>query len=96
MLSETPQMNAKCLRPMGEMRSRDLGDEVLFYDHEGDQLHVLNRPARAIFLLCDGTRTEDQVAEDFAEQYDVENEAAQNDAREVITQLLELGILANS
>ena len=88
--------SAKCLRPMEEVRYRDLGDEFLFYDHQGDQLHVLNGSARAIFLLCDGTRTEDQVAEDFANGYVHEHDVAENDAREVITQLLELGILAHS
>jgi PqqD family protein of HPr-rel-A system len=87
---------AKTLKPMEEVRHRDLGDECLFYDHTGDQLHVLNGSARAIFLLCDGTRTEDQVAREFADQYEIEHEAAVQDARDLIAQLLELGILARS
>ena len=87
-----PQTSA--LKPMDEVRYRDLGDECLFYDHAGDRLHVLNGSARAIFLLCDGTRTEDQVAADFANQYDIDHDAAENDAHELIAQLLELGILA--
>ena len=45
------------LEPTGSLNQRDLGDEFLFYDRDGDRVHVLNGVAREVFLLCDGNRT---------------------------------------
>ena len=81
------------LRPAAEVKFRDLGDEFLFYDSRGDRLHVLNTSARAIFLLCDGSRTVDEVVDAFASQYEVDDGTARADTQQVIEELLELGIL---
>ncbi len=84
--------NARCPRPVDNVKYRDLGDEFLFYDQSGDQLHVLNGSARTIYLLCDGTRTEEQVADEFAMQHEGAADA-RGDAQKVIAELLELGLL---
>ena len=75
-------------KPAGDCQGQDLGDEYLFYDRSGDQFHVLNGTAREIFLLCDGTRTEDEIAAAFAERYDVEHERAQSDLAAFAGQLI--------
>jgi len=80
-------------RPSAAYKGRDLGDEYLFYDQQGDKLHVLNGTARAIYLLCDGTRSEEQVSSAFAETYDVDQETALEDTRETVRQLIDLGLI---
>jgi len=87
--------NARCPRPVDNVKYRDLGDEFLFYDESGDRLHVLNGSARTIYLFCDGTRTEEQVADDFAMQNEGAADA-RGDAQKVIAELLELGLLSLS
>ena len=43
-------------------KSRDLEEEFLVYDPDGDQVHVLNGTAREIYLLCDGNRKPPEIA----------------------------------
>jgi hypothetical protein len=81
------------LRPSEAVKYRDLGDEFLFYDSRGDRLHVLNTSARAIFLLCDGTRTLEQVVDAFASQYEIDDGTARTDTQQIIDELMKLGIL---
>jgi PqqD family protein of HPr-rel-A system len=81
-------------RPIPGAQGTDLGDEYLFYDRERDRVHVLNATAREILLLCDGTRTEEQIARQFAERYDVDPATAATDAQRTLQQLYELGLLA--
>ena len=78
--------------PSNALKGRDLGDEYLFYDHAGDQVHVLNSSARELYLLCNGKRTRDQVIQAFADCYEQAREARQ-DAAEILTRLLDLGLL---
>jgi len=81
-------------RPTGTLKGQDLGDEYLFYDRQGDQVHVLNSTARELYLLCDGTRTTDDLARTLVERYGIEEQTAQRDVDEVLAQLVELGLLA--
>jgi PqqD family protein of HPr-rel-A system len=80
-------------RPAATLPSTDLGDEFLFYDREQDRVHVLNGTAREIFLLCDGNRSEEEIARAIAERYQVDVEVALRDARDTIERLVELGLL---
>ena len=79
--------------PTGSLQGRDLEREYIFYDGQGDQVRVLNRTARSIYLLCDGTRTIVQIAEVIAEEFDVDRETALRDAQGLIDELIELGLL---
>ena len=74
---------------------RDLGDEYLFYDRNGDQVHVLNGTARQIFLLCDGARTTAEVAEVFSKKIP-QRESARRDAERIIGELADLGLISLS
>ena len=80
-------------RPVAKAEGRDLGDEYLFYDREGDRVHVLNETAREVFLLCDGSRTEDEVASAFAEKHQTDQATARNDAAALLRDLSELGLI---
>ena len=73
---------------------RDLGDEYLFYDRNGDQVHVLNGTARQIFLLCDGARTIAEVADAFSKK--IQRESARRDAERIIGELADLGLISLS
>ena len=84
------------LTPSGTIQGRDLGDEYLFYDRKGDQVHILNGTARTIYLLCDGTRSVEQVARAIAEQYGIDLEQARRDTSEAVDQLIRLGLLRRS
>ena len=71
------------------------GDEYLFYDRGNDQVNVLNSTAREIFLLCDGQRTEDEIAESLAEAYDLDPATAGKDTRQTLKRLYDLGVLGS-
>jgi pyrroloquinoline quinone biosynthesis protein D len=88
-----PDTNARP-RQTGAVINRDLGDEHLFYDGEGDRLHVLNGTARDIYRMCDGSRTLEEIARALTDKYEVDVESALADVRATVGQLVELGILA--
>ena len=73
--------------------SRDLEEEFLFYDSSGDQVHVLNGTAREIFLLFDGKRSPEEIAESMVKQFEVEPEQALTDVNEILDRLIELGLV---
>jgi pyrroloquinoline quinone biosynthesis protein D len=80
-------------RPSDALPCTDLGDEYLFYDREQDRVHVLNGTAREIFLLCDGSRSEEEIGREMADRYRLDVETALRDARDTIGRLVELGLL---
>ena len=80
-------------RPTPGVWGRDLGDEYVFYERDGDRVHVLNGTAREIFLLCDGSRNEDQIAAALQERYGIDGETARRDTAQTLQRLVELGLL---
>jgi len=80
-------------RPSNRFAGRDLGDEYLFYDAGGEQVHVLNGTAREIYLLCDGERTVATLAARYAERYGLDEVAARRDVDEVLKRLAELDLV---
>jgi len=86
---------AQTPKPTGTFDGTDLGDEYLFYDRENDKVHVLNSTAREIFLLCDGERSEDDIADALAETYDLDKATAGKDTQETLNRLYDLGVLGS-
>jgi PqqD family protein of HPr-rel-A system len=84
---------ASAARPVEGRHGQDLGDEYLLYDRQSDQVHVLNGTARVVFLLCDGTRSDAEVAGELATRYDVDPETATADAVRTVEELIRLGFL---
>jgi hypothetical protein len=74
-------------------KSRDLDEEFLFYDSNGDQVHILNGTAREIFLLCDGKHHPVDIAQAMVERYEVEQEQALADVNETLDRLIAIGLL---
>jgi hypothetical protein len=81
-------------RPAPGAYGRDAGDECLFRDADGMRVHVLNRTAREIYLLCDGSRSADDVAGELARRYTVDAQTARADVDGLLALLVELGILS--
>ena len=76
-----------------EVRGKDLGDEYLIFDRDGDRLHVLNRTAREIFLLCDGSRNAEQLAAQLATKFDVDDTTALADTQRTLDELRRLDLI---
>jgi hypothetical protein len=72
---------------------RDVGDELMFYEREGDRVHILNGTARKIFRLCDGKRSLEEIAAELVDCFEVEPDTARRDVEETVERLCELGIL---
>ena len=81
-------------RPVPGWTGRDSGDECLFRDSDGERIHVLNATAREIYLLCDGSRSTDEVALEMANRYTVDQSTARTNVDEIVEALVGLGILA--
>ena len=81
-------------RPARGAHGRDAGDECLFRDPDGLRIHVLNRTAREIYLLCDGSRTPAEVAGELADRYLVDPGTARADVDVLVELLVGLGILS--
>lgn len=81
-------------RPAQGAYGRDAGDECLFRDADGMRIHVLNRTAREIYLLCDGSRSPAEVAGELAERYLVDPGTARADVEDLVELLVRLRILS--
>jgi len=79
-----------------ELVAKDLRNEYLLYDHKGDRMHVLNATARAIYLLCDGTRRMEDLVREFGDLYSLDDSTARDDADRAVEDLIELGLVSLS
>jgi hypothetical protein len=78
-----------------ELMEQEVGDELMLYDALGRQVHVLNLPARYIWIRCDGGHTAEEIAEEIAGEFGVERDAALADVRECLADFSRLGVLAD-
>ena len=79
--------------PRPGVRDFPLGDNVLLYDSTGETAHALNVPARAVWELCDGTRTISDISHELAELVDVSLETVQPDVMAAVGQFVHLGLI---
>jgi hypothetical protein len=80
-------------RPSRRYVEKDLGEEYLFYDRDGDQVHVLNGSAREIYLACDGSRSVEGITVLLRERFAVDEGTARRDVEETLAKLSEAGLL---
>ena len=76
------------------VEEKDLGDEYMFYDAQGEKVHVLNGIAREIYLLCDGEHSVADLVKDIVDRYEVDEETASKDVDALLQQLTELELLS--
>ena len=83
-------------RPLDTLEGKDLVDEYMFYDANGEQVHVLNGIAREIYLLCDGEHSVADLVKDIVDRYEVDEETARQDVDDLLKKLIELELLSLS
>jgi hypothetical protein len=74
-------------------RAYRLGDELLVYVPRSDTAHALNRSAAAIWELCDGTRTVEEISQQLADYVSRPADALVSDVKLGVEQLCKLGLL---
>jgi hypothetical protein len=73
-------------RRRNDVELRDDGHDTWLVSNETHATHRLNPTARAIWELCDGTTTLDELAGAICEIFDVPRDVAISDVREVVDQ----------
>jgi hypothetical protein len=51
----------------------EIKDGLVIYQHEPERVHRLNRSAAVIYLLCDGSRTVDEIAHEVQLAFNTAN-----------------------
>jgi pyrroloquinoline quinone biosynthesis protein D len=80
----------------GDVISRRIGDEIVVIKEDGSATHVLNKTAAAIWELCDGEHSLDDIAARLCERFEITFDEVRRDTGEIIDRWLELGILGQS
>jgi pyrroloquinoline quinone biosynthesis protein D len=70
-----------------------LGDELVVYVPPGETAYALNLSAVAIWQLCDGTRTVEEIAEELGPCVGSSGASLLPDVIQGVTRLHELGLL---
>jgi hypothetical protein len=70
-------------------------DELVAYAPSSSQAVSLNASARAIWELCDGSRTFDEICAELAEAAGVPADALRTDVATAIDKFHELGLVEN-
>ncbi|RLT42670.1 MAG: PqqD family protein [Chloroflexi bacterium] len=88
-------MNVLPLRRNPSVLEQDLGDELLLYSAGGQDVHVLNATGRAVWRLCDGQRSPQEIAAQLQTQFSQTDERnVMADVQRMIADLTERQLLA--
>ncbi len=75
------------------VRAYHMGRESLLYVADAETAHALNTSAMAIWELCDGTRTAEQIAEELGRWLDRPAETLLDDVEHGLSQLASLKLV---
>lgn len=78
----------------GEIWKQTAEHGTAIYEPETDGLHLLNSSALAIWELCDGRTTPEEMAEAISELTGLGVEVAAQDVRSALETLSELGLVS--
>lgn len=78
---------------VGQVWVRQEGDEAAIYDPANGSLHRLNPSALAIWELCDGRTTLEELVAALVEITDADTEAATNDVLKALDDLRRSGLV---
>jgi len=70
-----------------------LAEEMVVYDPVRSQAASLNGTARALWDLCDGSRSVLMLCDEIVKRFDVSPEEASSQVQSAVEQLCELGLL---
>ena len=91
---EVELAGADRLSHQGEVKTHALpdGSILLFTPHAGAAI-PLNASGAAIWTLCDGTRSVDEIVGQLAEDYDAPRDQIETDSRRFLAEMTRLGLL---
>jgi len=72
---------------------QEIGEEIIILDVDSGAYFGVEGAGARVWLLADGTRTGENIAEQIAGEYEVELAEARTDVSEVVADLLESGLL---
>ena len=71
-----------------DLIKRRIEPDLVLFDPDGTELHVLNATAIKVFQLCDGSHTPEQMAEVLVESFSgVEYDQAYEDVEKILAVL---------
>ncbi len=87
---------SEATRPLGrdDLLTREVDGEFFLYDPVTDRIVLINHSAAVIFELCDGTRTEDEIAAEVQRLYGSEAEQLDSEVRATLVELTASGLIA--
>jgi|DewCreStandDraft_2_1066082.scaffolds.fasta_scaffold00296_2 PqqD family protein of HPr-rel-A system len=80
-------------RRVADVTASDLDDELVLYNLRTDQVHVLNATAAAIWELCDGSLTADEIAAVLADACSVPLARVQPDVQNMLAEFHQAGLI---
>ena len=81
--------------PLSGVSAFPLDDELVLYEPNAGATYVLNPTAAFIWSLCDGDRTAQEVAEELADAYGIDERQAVTDVTTLLDTLERAGFLAH-
>ena len=75
------------------MHSKQVDDEMVLYDPDGNLVHRLNLTATLIWQSCDGIQSPEQIAVKLAQTFQVSLAQARSDVYRTMQKLHNLGLL---
>lgn len=82
-------------RRRGELSGQATPNGWAVYEPETDSVHLLNETARAIWELCDGDTSPEEMAQAIAELTDVDLDQAQRDVERTLSELRALKLVSD-
>ena len=73
---------------------RQSGDETVLVDGEHDRVHVLNETALALWELCDGETTIEEMVTAATGLFDADHDRLQQDVLDALLAMCDRGIIA--
>lgn len=84
-------------RTRSDVEEEWIGQEIFIHDRlNGQEVHCLNSGAALIWLLCDGARDIEGMAEELAVAFGTSRQTTLRDVGEIVAQLEGLGLLENN
>ncbi|HHT9130944.1 MAG TPA: PqqD family protein [Candidatus Tripitaka californicus] len=75
------------------LATEEIEDDLFLYDPDKDHVHLLNVSASAIFELCDGTRTAQEIAQEIAKLVTPGDHDIGKDVEQTLGELREKGLI---
>ncbi len=70
-----------------------IGEQLFLCDDSSGEVHMLNGGAAAVWLLCDGTRDLESIANEIASYFELPGQEALDQVQEAVVQFQEVGLL---